>query len=776
MNIEEKQKNTRKRVICTALAAALAVSAFASMGTIALATDDEPEATVDYELVDNIQDGTILHCFDWKYTDIKDELENIAKAGFSSVQTSPAQASEGEGAWYWLYQPLGFSIGTNELGTKEELQELCAAADEYGIKVIVDVVANHLADNHERIQEDLKPDEYWHTYGTVTNWNDREQVTQGDIGMVDLNSENEYVQKVVANYVKELKEAGVDGIRWDAAKHIGLPSEGCNFWPAVTGEGLYNYGEILTGPTNTGSEDLMVEYTKYLSVTDSTYADSLLSAFNKGKAPTSTGNWVNRGVAADKLVYWGESHDTYSNGEGKDSNAVSQNVVDRAYAVAAAQNGASALYFSRPEAKAKDSIRIGVKGSMHFTSDEIAAVNHFHNAMNGLESYYTTTDNNAVVTRKNGGAVIVCGSGSGTVTVENGGGYAKPGTYKDEITGNEFVVTETTITGTVGESGIAVVYDSSFNSRVSASVLTDTHFTGDSLEVTLNAKDIVSAEYEVKGAENTSVGSFVDGDKITIGDGEEAGTVITLTLYGTDSDGKIVKSTYQYYKDASREIPDVANGSIVFDNAATGWDTINIYVYDESGDVTITNGEWPGVEMVDEGDGYYSYKLPEQFAECSHIMVIFNNGAGDQIPGAMQAGLTMAYTDKKLYDGTKWVDLPKDEEPTDEPSEPSEVSDNSEVSGSSNVSQVSQDSSNANSSTSSDSSKASVVSTVSLASVASTASVTTSSTTSTAAVVSTETTTVGTSDNTPFMAAMIAVAAAVSGAVVFVNSKKKREQ
>ncbi|MBQ8133920.1 MAG: hypothetical protein IJ192_05905, partial [Clostridia bacterium] len=368
-----------KRVLSVALTAVFAVSAFAVTGTAGVSAN--AAETNSYGLAQSIQEGTILHCFDWTYNDIKAELPNIAKAGFTSIQTSPVQPAAGTGAWYWLYQPLGFSVG-KELGTKDELKALCAAADEYGINVVVDVVANHLADNHTNIQEDLKADKYWHTYGDVKNYNDREQVTQGDIGMTDLNSEDEYVQKVVADYINELKDIGVDGIRWDAAKHIALPSENCNFWPAVTASGLYNYGEILDNPGGSKSNELMAEYTKYMSVTDNGYGSALLSAFNSGKAPTSTGNWSNKGISTDKLVYWGESHDTYANGEGKDSNGVSQNNVDRAYAVAAARDGATALYLSRPEAKARDSIRIGVKGSLHFTSDEIAAVNHFHNAMN----------------------------------------------------------------------------------------------------------------------------------------------------------------------------------------------------------------------------------------------------------------------------------------------------------------------------------------------------------------------------------------------------------
>ena len=250
-----------KRIVSASLAAVLAAGA---VGTINAATvlASPGYSERDYGLVDNIQDGTILHCFDWKYSDIEKEIFHIAAAGFTTIQTSPAQASEGTGPWYWLYQPLGFSVGTNDLGTKEELASLCAAAEGYGIKVVVDVVANHLADNHDNIQEDLKPSKYWHNYGSNINYNDRYSITHGELGMVDLNSEDEYVQQVVAGYIDELKKIGVDGIRWDAAKHIGLPSEDCDFWPAVTNSGLYNYGEILSSPGGSDAVEKMAEYTE----------------------------------------------------------------------------------------------------------------------------------------------------------------------------------------------------------------------------------------------------------------------------------------------------------------------------------------------------------------------------------------------------------------------------------------------------------------------------------------------------------------------------------
>lgn len=418
--------------------------------------------TDSYNLPKNIQDGVILHCFDWKYKDIESELPNIASAGFTAVQTSPAQPA-GANEWYNLYQPYGFYTISNSLGTKAELQSLCNAADQYGVKVVVDVVANHLAGDHNYIQSDLKPSQYWHTFGSNINYYDRWQVTHGDIGMQDLATENSYVQSLVKDYIQELKSVGVDGIRFDAAKHIGLPSEGDNFFSTVTSDkSLWYYGEILTGPIDSGGESLMKEYTNYMSVTDSTYGRTLREDFAGGKAPSSYGNWCARGISNNKLVYWAESHDTWGNGydEGY-SWGISQNNIDRAYAVAASRNDITALYFSRPYSTDRNSIRQGQKGSTHFTSTEVSEVNHFHNAMIGQKDYYTTSNNCSVVCRESG-AVIVAGSGSNKyVSVTNGGSTTEPGTYTDKITGEKWKVTSTTISGTIGSSGIAVIYNDS---------------------------------------------------------------------------------------------------------------------------------------------------------------------------------------------------------------------------------------------------------------------------------------------------------------------------
>lgn len=99
----------KKKLVSTVLAACIALSSFATgFGAVNAATIDNSDVSASssdsvsankYGLKDNIQDGVILHCFDWTYNDIKAELPNIAKAGFTSVQTSPAQPN-GTGTWY----------------------------------------------------------------------------------------------------------------------------------------------------------------------------------------------------------------------------------------------------------------------------------------------------------------------------------------------------------------------------------------------------------------------------------------------------------------------------------------------------------------------------------------------------------------------------------------------------------------------------------------------------------------------------------------------------
>ena len=453
-----------KKVSRKFLTALLATGIVASSFFNAPVAEAASTTTNSYGLQSNIEDGTILHCFDWTYQQIIEELPNIAAAGFTSVQTSPAQAANTtDSIWYYLYQPSGFYVGDAGLGSADDLQELCDAADNYGIKIIVDVVANHLAGDHTYIDDSLKASEYWHNCSGSISYSDRYQITHYDIGMPDLNSEHSYVQEKVANYISELKSYGVDGIRWDAAKHISLPSESCGFWSAVIDSSLFNYGEILDTPVTdntTYANSLMSEYTDYMSVSDSVYSAVVTGALNGGTVPSAYGSWtLVDGIEDSEVVYFAESHDTYSNttSEGAWTKYIDQNIIDRSYAILASKANSTALYFSRPYATEKTEIKIGVKGSTHFTSDEVAAVNKLHNQCAGESEYYSTSDNVAVVARETG-ATLVLGSGSNqSVSVPNAGSQLAEGTYTDLVAGGTFTVTSSTISGYIGSTGIAVL-------------------------------------------------------------------------------------------------------------------------------------------------------------------------------------------------------------------------------------------------------------------------------------------------------------------------------
>ena len=684
-------KISSKKILSVILAGILAGSSVTALSVPAKAEEadnthivaETQDVPTKYNLADSIQNGTILHCFTWKYRDITEDLPNIAKAGFTSIQVSPAQNTFYEYyPWYIVYQPYGFkffdpagiatddlfymdrgSIKPSQFNTREELEELCAEAEKYGINIIMDVVSNHLMkDILKKAGSELAKDEYWHDPKPINNYERRSEITNGSLsGLDDINTENEYIQKLVRDYVLELKGMGVDGIRWDAAKHIALPSEGSDFWKVVTDTGLYNYGEILGGPVdNKDHDELMSEYAQYMSVTDSDYGNYVCMAFYYKKAPTKDGNWTGRGIEGNKLVYWGESYDTYSNGQPGSCDA-SQNVIDRAYAIVAARADATSLYFSRPDSILKSEIFEGDKGSAHFIDPEVSAVNHFHNAMVGKKDCFASTDKCAVVTRENGGAVLVCVDETGEVTIENAGGYAVPGTYIDEVSGNTFVVTEDTITGTVGETGIAVIYDSPFIGYLYAEEVKSNTFIGE-MSVTLRSVSADNRQYKLTQTTNGEVVSvetndFADRDTVTFGAGVTEKSEFTLELNGKSVTGREIHETYKYVADpAYRPKPEITKRltHITFDNSKYNWS--DVYVRISCIGKGQVNGDLPGVKMSDSGFGYFTYEISASFNNDTVFNVTFSDGKGDTVSESRGKPMIMHYGSYGILDeNDDWI-------------------------------------------------------------------------------------------------------------------------
>ncbi len=439
----------------------------------------EPEAVTDGT---GIQDGMTLHCWNWSFAEIEANLQTIADMGFTAIQTSPVQPikestsnSTVGGSWWVYYQPVDFVIADqdgNALGTKAQLQSMIQAAHSYGIQVIVDVVANHLGNQtgnnlSTQIPEHLTAPAYWHDISTnISDYTSRYQVTQQCMGgLPDLNTQNLKLQEMVVNFLIECMDMGVDGFRFDAAKHIETPEDQLpyrsNFWPNVIenaeryaklqlGKDVYMYGEVLDSQSGIP----VSAYTKYLAITDNSWGNTLRENIGKGNAAMTPG--YDKPADAASLVIWAESHDTYATDQAALSSAdESQAVISRTWALVAARKDAMGLYFARPESNSQ---LLGVASVTGWATPEVKAVNLFHKAFLGQEEYISNHGDISYVERGNSGAVLVNVKG-------NGGQISVPvkamadGVYADQLTGNVFTVENGMISGILGDTGIAVVYE-----------------------------------------------------------------------------------------------------------------------------------------------------------------------------------------------------------------------------------------------------------------------------------------------------------------------------
>ena len=595
-----------------------------------------------YGLKDNIQDGVILHCFDWTLADIQEEIPNIAKAGFTAVQTSPVHERAGKGSvWYDVYRPYDFKIG-NGLGSEADLKALCAEAHKYGVKVIVDVVANHT--DYGNVAERLLDLSLYHQLGHGIDWHNRNDVTHGEIGMKDLDTNNPTVQAIIKQYIQDLKACGVDGVRWDAIKHIGLPSEGDSFMKNVVDQTMYNYGEILDG---TGGNDnvLFPEYQTYMSITDNGYGNGFANSFAGGSINESVGNFNQRKAKTEKLVYWGESHDTYANDGGESKNK-SQNVIDRAYAVVAGNNGATALYFSRPFQKDKGAIKFGDKGSVHFKDAEVAQVNYMHNVCAGEPNYYVKGNGVCAQVRKSG-AIIVLGNGSDRdVTVANGAGdgkWLKSGTYKDMVGGGVFTVNASTISGHVGESGIAVIYNAGsivLPPEVVFNPADGTAFSDETLTVTATPLNAVSAWIQVNDGEKQT---FTAAKQFTVGADVAYGKDVTITWSATDKAGKTETGSVTYKK-VKAYVPELGKADEISCFLETTNTAAAIYVWNDKVSSKIEHaGAWndainkklPLVGKSASGKNVFKWTY-DGTETTAPSQLIFLDGNGNKITGNVE--------------------------------------------------------------------------------------------------------------------------------------------
>lgn len=488
-----------RAVLSILLALTFVFSSFMCMTFVAQAEDSEPSPINEYGKVENIEGGNILHCWCWSFENIRKNMKTIADAGYSAVQTSPINAVYagenggmqlyGKGKWYYQYQPTDYTIGNYQLGTEEEFKTMCSTAHSYGVKVIVDIVANHTTPTKSAVSSTLLNIEGGLYHPSPTSNDLRYRMTQTYDGLPDINTQNPNYQQLILNFLKKCISDGADGFRYDTAKHIELPDDdpsyAGDFWPTVLDNGSkFQYGEVLQSPTNS-AVDRFTDYAKIMHITASTHGGTIRNYFLNGCKTTlavSFSGYNSLGVKGDRLVTWVESHDTYANNlDANDSESsfwLTNDQIRRGWALIGSRRYSTSLFFSRPYGSeaTEDEDRydnprwginqIGAAGDDNYFHPEVVAVNKFRNAMYGekekLENIeYKTKAQYIMVTRGTRGAVIINNSDYDLVLDKAFGQETTiaDGTYTDAAHGAQFVASAGKLYGTVKAKEVAVIYD-----------------------------------------------------------------------------------------------------------------------------------------------------------------------------------------------------------------------------------------------------------------------------------------------------------------------------
>lgn len=690
MAYQSQSKRILSKLVKKAVGVTLILSMFAGIEqafTITSVNGETIVASSNQQV--SMKDGTVLHAWCWSFNAIKENMAAIKEAGYTSVQTSPINAVVvGNGGdkkftnqWYYHYQPTAYTIGNYQLGTEAEFIEMNRVAEQYGIKIIVDAVLNHTTSDYSKVSSEIKSINNWtHGADRISNWNSREEVTQKSLlGLWELNTQNPEVQQYLLKFLKNAVSDGADGFRYDAAKHIELPGEypnqyGSNFWNVILNNGSeFQYGEVLQDNISRDAD-----YANLMSITASQYGHSIRDMLrNRNVNAGNLGNYQ-AGVDPSKLVLWVESHDTYANGK-TDSESESAWMSDEdlklGWAMITARAKGTPLFFSRPVGGGKgvrfpEQTKIGDAGSNLYKDPTIVAVNKFHNAMVGQSEYIRNPNgdtNVAMIERGTQGAVIANLSDSEkSLNTET---KLANGTYKDQISGKTYTVSNGRLSGSIARRSVLVLTkgDDDLASLSVQGYQEGIHtFLKDTLNLTLQTSNTSEATYSVN---NGAPIKFENGKVITIGSQVQFGETVTVTLSAKNAKGETVQSVYRFTK----EDPN-ANTTIRFENPDK-WTDVFVYMYNAKGEKLL--GAWPGTKMEKDGTGLLAITLPISY-ETDGVKVLFSNNKGAQYPQSLgfefksggtysKDGLVAEQPDSEFKEENEELPIPFETEYVDNP-------------------------------------------------------------------------------------------------------------
>ena len=542
----------------------------------------------------------------------------------------------------------------------------------------------------------MKNANYYHTNNTRINDNSRYNITQYHMGMPDLNTANTSIQQYTLALLEECIDCGVDGFRFDAAKHIELPNDpsNCksNFWPTVingakdyaSNEGLpepFFYGEILGSP---GPNCSISSYTNYMAVTDNQTGDRALDkAYWSAASELADGTYM-KGASADKSVLWVESHDTYMGNSGSacfsNTREITSEELNLAWAIVGARADSTGLFFARPNTT------MGAASSdTNWKSKTVAEINKFKNHFDGTSEYLASSGSTAYIERGTKGVVISKLDGIAGSVILTAHQMAS-GSYTDQITGNTFTVSNGKITGDVGATGVAVVYNANedtlsyiteptlylkpgsswtqgneryaiyvFNSATGAKTWADMTFVGSGYySATVpagNWTNVIFCRMDGSTTSNSWENKLDQTGDLFPGTGKNCYSVTdeSWSLYD-NTPTAATEATSATEATASTEASDDTNTIYVIDNA--GWNTGTMKVYYWGNEP-----QWPGIAMTSvSGTKIYRYDVPKNISG-----MVFNIGSNEKqtvdITAGIKDGAVFTISSKKDSSGKYCVDV-----------------------------------------------------------------------------------------------------------------------
>jgi alpha-amylase len=311
------------------LLAALATAAAAVLTAVILPTQTSAKVDASPGARD-----VIVHLFEWPWASVATECTNVlGPKGFGAVQVSPPQEHvvlPGQSyPWWQDYQPVSYNL-TSRRGNRAAFASMVQTCHTAGVKIYVDAIVNHMAGGASTGPGSGGCTYTQYTYACVPygntdfhhcgrngndniqSWTDRWEVQNCElVDLSDLKTESSYVRGKLTAYLNDLIGLGVDGFRFDAAKHVPVAD-----MQAIIG-GLsgnpYVFSEVIEGGTG---EISPTEYTGIGDVTEFRYGDKVGNAFRDANL-NGLNDFSGMLLSSGDAVNFVDNHDTQRNGRAR---------------------------------------------------------------------------------------------------------------------------------------------------------------------------------------------------------------------------------------------------------------------------------------------------------------------------------------------------------------------------------------------------------------------------------------------------------------------------